>query len=388
MNFSTLVRFSKLVSDSPSSDGIFSLLAQTVVEKCGAIHALVFGTTDTGDFTLLSSYGACDENKLRRLNLDGVGSLAELRAAVVDACEAVGYDFRAVPLISDAGLFGALVVLHWENKSLEEAQWNFIEALTELTAISLNKTYQHQKLQKAFDDLRQSQDALVRSEKFRALGQMSAGIAHDLKNLLNPLLLYTDVIRESAGDRDQVLEVVERVDRILVRGLETVERLRDFSRQSSDDVDVVATDLNEVAHEAIEICRPRLGKVQLTVQLGLPPRTLIRDADCVTAVVNLIFNAIDALEGKGSIVVQTGTSNGGAWIEVADNGPGIAPQIKARILEPFFTTKGDSGTGLGLSIVYAFTQRYAGRLEIDSEPGTGARFRMWFPAVQPAAIRR
>src|SRR5262249_40966931 len=99
-------------------------------------------------------------------------------------------------------------------------------------------------------------------------------------------------------------------------------------------------------------------------------------------IVNLIFNAVDALEGKGRITVLTGTSVGEAWVEVADTGPGIPPQIKTRILEPFFTTKGDSGTGLGVSIVYAFTQRHGGRLEIESEPDHGARFKMCFPALQ------
>jgi two-component system NtrC family sensor kinase len=97
--------------------------------------------------------------------------------------------------------------------------------------------------------------------------------------------------------------------------------------------------------------------------------------------VNLVFNAMDALEGKGTIKVRTGSFGDGAWIEVADNGPGMPPEIKGRILEPFFTTKGERGTGLGVSIVYAFTQRHGGRFEIESQPGEGARFRMWFPAA-------
>ena len=381
MEFSTLVQFSKLVSDSATSEGIFSLLAETVVEKCGAFHTLIFGTSDNGDFRLLSSHGACDESALRRLDLDGVCSVAELRSAVMKVCDHRGYDFRALPLISEAGLFGALVVLYSESYSLSDKQWILIEGLTELTAISLNKTYQHQKLQKAFDDLRISQDALVRTEKFRALGQMSAGIAHDLKNLLNPLLLYTDELRDAAGRRNEVLEIAERVDRILTRGLETVERLRDFSRQSSEESEAVSTDLNAMVHEAIEISKPRLNGTELVLQFGTPPMMQVRPADCVTAIVNLLLNAADALQGKGTITVRTGSSDGGAWVEVADNGPGIPPEIKSKILEPFFTTKGDSGTGLGVSIVYAFTQRHGGRLEIESEPGHGARFKMWFPAA-------
>lgn len=380
MEFSALVQFSKLVSDSSTSEGIFSLLARTVVDECRAFHALIFGTSGDGDFALLSSYGSCDTDP-SNLDLDGVGSVAELSTAVMKTCGGHGYRFRTLPLISEAGLFGALVVLYSESQPLTARQWTLIEGLTELTAISLNKTHQHQKLQKAFDDLRISQDALVRTEKFRALGQMSAGIAHDLKNLLNPLLLYTDHMRDVA-ENPELRETLHRVDRILARGLETVERLRDFSRQSPEESEAVPTDLNSMVHEAIEISRPRLGKIELVLQLETPPAVLIRPADCITAIVNLIFNAVDALERKGRITVRTGAADDRAWIEVVDNGPGIPPEIKSKILEPFFTTKGNLGTGLGVSIVYAFTQRHGGRLEIESEPGQGATFRMWFPAIR------
>jgi signal transduction histidine kinase len=217
---------------------------------------------------------------------------------------------------------------------------------------------------------------------------MSAGIAHDLKNLLNPLLLYTDQICDVVGDRNEVLDLAHRMDRILTRGLETVERLRDFSRQSPEEEEALATNLNSMVHEAIEISKPRLGNLHLELRLGDPPPVLIRPADCITAIVNLLFNAIDALEGKGAITVRTSESDGGASLEVEDNGPGMPHEIKNRILEPFFTTKGNLGTGLGLSIVYAFTQRYGGRLEIDSEPGKGARFKMWFPAEESRPAER
>ena len=381
VQFSTLVQFSKLVSDSTTSDGIFALLGRTVVEQCHASHALVFGTADNGDFRILSSYGGCDEREVAKLDLNGVDSVAELGISVMKVCERHRYGFRAFPLISDAGLFGALVVLYSESEPLDQALWMLIEGLTELTAISLSKTYRQQKLQKAYDDLRVSQETLIRTEKFRALGQMSAGIAHDLKNLLNPLLLYTDHLRDLSGKGKEVVEILNRMDRILVRGLETVERLRDFSRQSPDEAEAAATDLNAMVHEAVEISKSRLSGIELVLALHSPPLAVLRPADCVTAIVNLLFNAADALHGKGRITVTTGSSDGGGWIEVADSGPGIPPEIKSRILEPFFTTKGDAGTGLGVPIVYAFTQRYGGRLEIESEPGHGAKFKMWFPAA-------
>ena len=121
MDVLTLVQFSKLVSDSSNSEGVFSLLAETIVEQCGAFHAVVFGTDANGDFNLLTSYGACEEEKVRSLDLEGVASVAELRSAVMKACPQ-GYDFRALPLISETGLFGALVVLYSESRPFNEVQ--------------------------------------------------------------------------------------------------------------------------------------------------------------------------------------------------------------------------------------------------------------------------
>ena len=380
MKLSTLVKFSKLVGDSPDSESVSSLLAETVVEKCGGFHALVFGTDDRGDFKVLSSYGRC-KVELSVLNLDEVASMPELRDAVMAACPDRGYSFQALPLISDAGLFGALGVVCTEARPLSEEALAFIQGLTELTAISLNKTYQHQKLQRAFDDLRASQDAMVRTERFRALGEMAAGIAHDLKNLLNPLVLYTDNLRDVADNPAEVRDTASRMDRVLTRGLETVERLRSFSRLSPEDSEAVPTDLDAMVREAIEISKAKLAGVKLTLELSSPPRVVLRPADCVTAIVNLLFNAVDAVMGSGLVALKTGTSDGASWIEVEDDGPGIPAELRTKITEPLFTTKGDQGTGLGIPIVYAFTQKHGGRLDIDSEPGKGARFRMSFPVM-------
>ncbi len=379
MPFGTLVRFTKLVSDSPSTENIFVVLGQTVVETGHAKHALVFGTTETGEFRLLTSHGSCDSESLGRITLQGVGSISELSAAVMSACLHNDYAMRAIPLISETGLFGALIVIYANSQPLDETQWTLVEGLTELTAISLNKAYQHQRLQKAYDDLRASQETLIRTEKLRALGEMSAGIAHDVKNLLSPLLLYTDEIRDSAGNREAVLELTARIERVLERGLATVERLRDFSRQSPEADEDDSVDLISLVHEAIEISKPKAGRIQFVMDLRQTPIVRLRASECVTAIVNLIFNAADALQGKGTIIIRTGESDGGAFVEVEDNGPGIPAEVKGRILEPFFTTKGNQGTGLGVSLVYAFTQRYGGRLDIESEVGKGARFRMWFP---------
>jgi signal transduction histidine kinase len=380
MELSALIRFSKLVADSPTLESVSSVLVETIVDQYGAFHALVFGTQENGNFEVLSSYGGC-KLELSALDLRDAYTVPDLRNAIMKICTDRGYGFRGFPLISDAGLFGALGVVYLKSHIPRDENWRFIEGMAEMTAISLNKTHQQQKLQKALNDLRAFQDTLVRTERIRALGQLSAGIAHDLKNLLNPLQLYADNLIDEASNPEEVRDTARRIERVLARGLETVERLRNFSRLSPDESDAVPTDLNAMLDEALEITKPKLSAIELVQERQIVPKVSLRQADCVTAIVNLILNAVDAVADKGRVTVRTGEEAGGSWLEVEDNGPGIPPEIQARILEPHFTTKGSRGTGLGVSIVYAFTQRHGGRLDIHSEPGHGARFRMWFPAM-------
>jgi len=100
---------------------------------------------------------------------------------------------------------------------------------------------------------------------------------------------------------------------------------------------------------------------------------------------NLLVNAADAIESKGTITIRTGTQGDEAWVEVADTGRGIPPDNLRRIFDPFFTTKAvGKGTGLGLSVSYSIVQKHNGRIEVDSTVGQGSRFRVWLPLQQPA----
>src|SRR5205085_2510361 len=161
--------------------------------------------------------------------------------------------------------------------------------------------------------------------------------------------------------------------RVLNRGVETVERLRDYSRITPAKSAAARADLNDLVREALEISKAKLASTTLSLQLASPPPIQVRSADCVTAIVNLLFNAVDAVDARGSITIRTGAGTNEAWVEIEDNGPGMTAEIKSRIIEPLFTTKGSRGTGLGVSSVHAFAQRHGGHLEIESEPGHGAR---------------
>ncbi len=247
---------------------------------------------------------------------------------------------------------------------------------------------------KVREQLRQSQLTLARTEKLRSLGQMAAGITHDLKNLLAPLSLHLQVLdrslRSGPPNADAQESVSEMKD-VLDRGIRTIERLRDFSRQSPERK-AELVDINRLAHDAAEVARPRMasGRRALSVikqVLRDPPHVWAEADEVVAAVVNLLINAIDAMPEGGEIILRTGEERGGAWIEVQDNGPGMAPDVEQRVFEPFFSTKGADGTGLGLAMVFACMMRHGGAVTLKTAPGAGALFRLWFPLGGPESVR-
>ena len=229
---------------------------------------------------------------------------------------------------------------------------------------------------------RKQLEATVRQDqKLRALGQMAASVAHDLKNVLNAITLQATLLHRPLS-HEQADEVLVQIETAIRTGADTVERLRRFSRQEPEPI-AEATDLDRVTDTAIEICRPRTREhpgVELRRERAETPPALVRASELATAVVNLVVNALDAVGAQGTITVRTGTSAGGGFIEIADDGAGMPAEVERRAFEPFFTTKAQ-GTGLGLSMAYAFVHRHGGRIAVETSPGQGTTIRMWFPAA-------
>jgi PAS domain S-box-containing protein len=221
---------------------------------------------------------------------------------------------------------------------------------------------------------------LRQGHKLRALGQMAGSIAHDLNNILGPIGLQVQMLRAVVSDDWQLDEMLGMIEDAVRTGADTVARLRNFSRQEPE-LPAEPTDLSQMIELALQICLPRVREheaITLRREPSLTPRVLVRPSELVNAIVNLTMNAIEALPGKGTITVRTGSAVD-VWVEVADDGPGMPSEVEKRVLEPFFTTK-PQGTGLGLAMVYAFVQRHGGRLDIDTAPGRGTTVRLSFPA--------
>jgi signal transduction histidine kinase len=386
-----VVRFSRLASEATSPDQVLALLANVAGEVSCASAAVVLQVTSSGEAALVGSHNLPGAGEFTA-EIESLGpELAqELRQALARHYRRPFEQAEVVPLVSGGDVYGALVLLHELAQATDRERMGLVSALADLAAVAADRATYVAELSRSYAELRASREAVSTGEKLRALGEMAAGIAHDLKNILNPLGLQIEVLRRRlARDPASAGQVLGQMEDALALGLQTVDRLRCFARQGREPV-AEYLDLNALVATAIEITRPRLRdspRVRLRHEPGESAMIRVHGAELITAVVNLIVNALDAMSAGGELEVRTGrdSSSGEAWLEVGDSGPGMSAEVQSRVFEPFFTTK-DHGTGLGLAMVYGLVQRAGGRADLDSAPGEGARFRLWFPVAEPPAL--
>lgn len=388
-----LVRFARVVSDADAAQDILALLADALFEHVCPDGVSAFALGSDGKLRLAAQRGL-DEAAEVAVDLDDVSALGERVRA---ACGPEFGEHVSRPLVAGGSLYGDVVMLCKKGRTLGDSELSLADGLIDLAAIALGTAAHLEQLERQFAELREQQEMLARSEKLRALGQMAAGVSHDLKNILNPLSLHIQVITRALdrGNAADARESAGEMKEILQRGLQTLERLRDFSRQSKESKSELV-DLDHLAREAASIGKARAasggGRVpSIQEDLTGPAPVMAISSEIVSAVVNLVVNAIDALadaEDGGIITLRSGEDDRGSWVEVADDGPGMPPEIATRAFEPFFTTKGHEGTGLGLAMVYATMQRHGGTVSVDTAPGRGTRFRLWLPASSSTSSAR
>jgi len=221
------------------------------------------------------------------------------------------------------------------------------------------------------------------AEKLRLLGTLTAGIAHDMRNVLNGLYLRLQVLERSGSPQPEVIQTIGQMRQDLQVGIQLLERIRNFGRPDSG-AQAAFVDLDSVVTEACMLASSRPAshsgaRLVIDRQLSDPPPIVGWRGELVTAVLNLLLNAIDVTPPGGRVTVRTSPMADGAWIEVEDQGPGIAPDVQEHMFEPFFTTKGAKGTGLGLCSVVECVQRHGGELRVKNLPARGASIGIFFP---------
>ena len=331
--------------------------------------------------------------------IHGAGPMAE------KFCQAGLASVVAVPMFVENELFGVIIAARADLNAFSAGEREFLRTLSEHVALAAHQAQLHEQLEKAFNELRETQQIVMQQERLKALGQMASGIAHDVNNALSPVVGFADLIVDAepglSESSKRHLKYIRTAGEDIAH---IVSRLRDFyrPRDAADSDTRLLLQPNLLVTQVVDMTRPRWRDIPQANGIMIEVRTELdpeagefagQESEIREALTNLIINAVDAVPKSGVIIIRTGVidepsghaQNGVAKsviFEVADNGAGMDEATRRRCLEPFFSTKGRRGTGLGLAMVYGVLERHEGRIEIESEPGLGTTIRLIFPVGQ------
>ncbi|MEL7449354.1 MAG: ATP-binding protein [Pseudomonadota bacterium] len=276
-----------------------------------------------------------------------------------------------------------------QSKRLREANDQLREEVNERKRAQLTSEQSSQNLAEALENLRRTQQQLVQRERLSAVGQMSSGIAHDINNRLQVILGQADQLlldKRLADAGDEPLDRLQMIRESVKDAANVI--TRDFYQPKQQFDGFMEVDLASVAQSAVSLTEPlwkdqALGRglvVNVVARLDGLPVIEGSLASLREAVINLIFNAVDALPAGGTVTVHGNHEGEFAVLAVTDDGVGMSEDVRQQCLEPFFTTKGEGGSGLGLAMVYRTVNQHGGSMEIESTPGEGTTVSLRLPA--------
>ncbi|MEA5097413.1 MAG: GAF domain-containing protein [Burkholderiaceae bacterium] len=404
------VSFLRFISDEPKTDELVTW-SQNAGEICGLAD---YPITETGAWAecLREKRTVVINNSGEHLQTNGLPDSGTLPARLV-----------LVPVIEEGSVRMILGAGHKEfdydeadvitlqligNDLWRVARRNRVEAAMQQQLAELKGLNQQ---------LEETHNQLVQSEKMAAIGQLSAGIAHEINNpisfiqsnfsslsgYLDDLLAidaaYSEIERKHGAQLPQAFEQVQQIKnsvghdfivgdlRQLIEesreGMERVRKivqdLRNFSRVG--ETGWQWADLHQGINSTMNIVRSVIREeVELVCEFGELPLVRCLPAQLNQVFLNLLVNGAQAIAGAGRVMVRTGCEGDRVWVEIVDSGSGIAPENMKRLFEPFFTTKPvGQGTGLGLSLSWSIVQRHGGKIEVDSNSGQGTVFRVILP---------
>jgi signal transduction histidine kinase/ActR/RegA family two-component response regulator len=308
-----------------------------------------------------------------------------------------------VPLMVEqrSGVFGVLVVARRAERAFSSGECEFLRQLCDHVSLAANQAQLHISLQKAYEDLQLSQNAVMQQERLRALGQMASGIAHDINNAISPITLYVDaLLTHETGFSDRARKQLEIIQRAIDDVAHTVARMGEFYRKREAPLALTPVDVKRAFDQVLELTRARWSDmaqqrgavIETKIESDDSPTVMALESELREALINLVFNATDAMPEGGVLTLRTGHAleagkgiSRRVFVEVVDTGAGMDEATRRRCLEPFFTTKGERGSGLGLAMVYGIAQRHGADINIVSALGEGTTVRLTFPPTVPTA---
>ncbi len=299
-------------------------------------------------------------------------------------------DVNANPLYDEQGRIRGAVTVERDVTFRTQLQQQLEEEARRTAELYERVSTEAERLERMVQDRTQEvlalQDARSRERRLAAVGQLAAGVMHDVNNALNPIMAAAYLLETNAGNPDAVRDYAVRIAKAAETGAATASRVGRFIRQEPmSGIGEEMIDLAAICDEVVAMTRPlwaeraRGGLVQLEQKVAAGSMIRGIPGEIREALLNLIQNALDAMRGGGTLSITTRIIDGEVILEVRDSGIGMSDEVRERAFEPFFTTKGQAGTGLGLAEVYGIAKRHRGRAEIDSVQGRGTTLRLVFP---------
>lgn len=296
-----------------------------------------------------------------------------------------GRNFVIVPLILQSEGIG-IYMIHTEKPQQEFSNQDvqLLSVLANQAAVGVENWRNHRQLVKVNEELKSAQAQMVQAAKLAAIGELAAGIAHEIKNPLQVLMLHLELVQ--AGK--PLPNWIEMFSKQVKRLSDITLRLMNFARNVSEDVQMEPINVNKAIEDIVAMVQHEFtgSGIEFTLAYGehLPPVT--GNANYLQQVfLNLLLNARDAMPRGGTITVATALTGFHISIRIADTGCGIPKEIQEKVFKPFFSTKGEKGTGLGLAICSKIIGQHRGEIKVESEPGAGTAFTIFLPVWRAMA---
>ncbi len=299
-----------------------------------------------------------------------------------------------IPLLAKEKSLGAIAADHTEpGRSITREALESVMTFAQQAGLAIHNALMYQelkafsqqmedKIQKTTADLRKTEAQLIRSEKLAALGQLSAGIAHEIRNPLTSINILIHSLTENLPTEDSRWEDLKVIEEEILRINEIVDQFLRFAKPASPLLK--ETNLIPIFEEILQLLRPQIERGKITVKKEFEPLPLITiDKEQIKQVIlNLLMNAIQAMPGGGELSMGGRFSKDGYWLEltIQDSGIGIPQEDLERLFDPFFSTK-EGGIGLGLSIAHRIIDQHHGKIEVESTPGKGTLFTISLPVL-------
>jgi two-component system sensor histidine kinase HydH len=308
-----------------------------------------------------------------------------------------GFPGGALGAVIASALFAWHLFLHWQHQFVDI--YNYVEVFLflvigattgVLSQMEQNERRRHEQALVRLDEshrtlreqtavLFQTEEQLRRADRLSALGELSAGMAHEIRNPLGSIKGAAEILKGDFGPDDPKAEFVQILIRETDRLNGIVQEFLEFARPRPPALRM--TEVNEVIESVLLLIAQQARKAKVTVEKRLDASVGRRDLDgelLKQALLNLLLNALQAMPGGGTLTVESRVRDGTLDVSITDTGTGIDPADRRKLFSPFFTTKKD-GTGLGLAITHRIIQNHRGTIDVDSAPGSGTTFTVRIP---------